>query len=209
MKAENFFSDPEKSRISAAIEEVEAGSAGEIAVMVVDGSDTYPESRILAGVLLGGLLGLIITHRFFDQSLWLFMPLASAMMVVIGWGIGFTPVIRRFFVPVERMEERVRTRALQAFYEKGLHRTREGTAVLFFISLFEHKVWILADEGIYRQIQPETLQEFARDMSEAIKRRQAAEVLCREIGSLGKILARHFPRRPDDINEVGNEVLIG
>jgi putative membrane protein len=209
MKAETFFSATEKNQISAAIEEVEVKTAGEIAVMVVDASDTYPEGRILAGVLLGGLLGLIVTDRFFGASLWLFVPLAAMLAVLIGWSIRFMPAIERFFIPMSRLDEQVQARALQAFYEQGLHRTRGATAVLFFVSLFEHKVWILADEGIYRKIRPEKLQAFAWDMAKGIRGHQAAEVLCREIGNIGEVLAHHFPSRPDDTNELSNEVLTG
>jgi putative membrane protein len=206
-KAETFFSDSEKARISAAIEEVEAKTAGEIAVMVVDASDTYPEGGILAGVLLGGLLGLIVADRFFGESLWLFVPLAALLAVLIGWSSRFAPAVQRFFIPMRRLEERVQARALQAFYEEGLYLTPDGTAVLFFISLFEHKVWILADKGIYREIRPETLQAFAWDMAKGIRGHQAAEVLCSEIGKIGEVLAHHFPRRPDDTNELSNAVL--
>ena len=73
MKAEQFFTSKEKAEIAAAISEVEKNTAGEIAVMVVDRSDSYPESNILAGFILGGLLSLIITEIFFGDSLTWFM----------------------------------------------------------------------------------------------------------------------------------------
>jgi putative membrane protein len=207
MKAETFFSEAEKGRISAAIEEVEKTTAGEIAVMVVDASDTYPEGRLLAGALVGGLLALALTDLFFADSLWFFVPLAVLLSISVAWGSRFFPAGQRLFVPESRIEARVQSRALQAFYEKGLYRTRDSTGVLFFISLFEHKVWILADKGIYDKIKPETLQAHARDMARGIKSHRAAEVLCGEIGKVGEILARHFPIRPDDTNELSNEVL--
>jgi uncharacterized membrane protein len=47
MKAENFFSARENAEIAAAIKEVEKNTTGEIAVMVVDESDSYPEGNIL------------------------------------------------------------------------------------------------------------------------------------------------------------------
>jgi putative membrane protein len=209
MKAERLFSEAEKVRISAAIGAVEKTTAGEIAVMVVDGSDTYPEGRILAGVLPGGLLALAATDLFFADSLWLFVPLAVLLAGLIGWAVRFLPAVHRLFVPANRLEARVQARALQAFYEEGLYKTKEATGVLFFISLFEHTVWILADKGIYEKIEPETLQAYARDMAQSIRGHRAAEVLCREIGNVGEILARHFPPRPDDTDELSNRVLIG
>lgn len=152
MKAETFFTQEENETISETIREVETRTAGEVAVMVVDRSDTYPEARIMVGLLLGGLLSLIITDLFFNDSLWIFVPLTAILAFILGGGSGFVPAALRFFVPAGRMEERVQERALRAFYEKGLYKTRDNTGVLFFISLLEHRIWLLADEGIYSKI---------------------------------------------------------
>ncbi|MDA8163946.1 MAG: hypothetical protein M0017_02780 [Desulfobacteraceae bacterium] len=209
MKAERLFSEADKARISATIEAVEKTTAGEIAVMVVDASDTYPEGRVLAGVLLGGLAALAAADRLFADSLWHFVPLAAPLAWLTGWASRFLPAVHRLFVPETRLEARVQARALRAFYEKGLYKTREATGVLFFISLFEHKVWILADKGIYEKIKPETLQAHAREIANGIGGRRGAEVLCREIGKVGEVLARHFPVRPDDTDELSNNVIIG
>ncbi|HSH12815.1 MAG TPA: hypothetical protein VLA15_03675, partial [Desulfurivibrionaceae bacterium] len=61
MKAEEFFSAQDKERIAEAVRQVELRTSGEVAVVVVDESDTYPEGRLLAGGVLGGLLALAVT----------------------------------------------------------------------------------------------------------------------------------------------------
>ena len=177
--------------------------------MVVDQSDNYPEGRLLAGVLLGGLLALAVTDRWFADSLWIFLPLAAAFSLCIGGVMGHLPAIRRLFVHRARMQARVRERALQAFYQHGLYRTREGTGVLVFISLLERLVWILADQGIYAKISQDTLQEHANGIARGVKEGHAAEALCQEIGRVGEVLAQHFPARPDDVNELSDRVIIG
>ncbi len=209
MKAETFFSAEEQKKIEAAIHEVESRTAGEVAVMVVDQSDTYPEARILAGVLLGSLLALAVTDLFFADSLWFFVPVAVVLAVFVGWGVKFLPQVFRFFIPVTRVEGRVQDRAVRAFYEKGLYLTRDDTGVLFFLSLFEHKVWILADKGIYSKISQEKLQEYAVDIAIGVKEGRAAEVLGTEIKKVGDILAENFPIKPDDINEISNKIIVG
>jgi len=206
MKAETFFTQKENETITETIREVETRTAGEVAVMVVDRSDTYPEARIMTGILLGGLLALIITDRFFHDSLWIFVPLTTILAFILGWGAKFVPAALRFFVPAARLESRVQERALRAFYEKGLYKTQDDTGVLFFISLFEHRVWILADEGIYSKIAQADLQEYAWDIARGVKSGTAAAALCREIQNIGAVLAEHFPIKPDDINELSNKV---
>lgn len=209
MKADTFFTPEEKENIARTIGEVEKKTSGEVAVMVVDASDSYPESPILSGILIGGLVALLVTDLVFDDSLWIFLPLATVFSFVFGWGANTLPMVKRFFIPKTRLEEEVRQRAVQAFYDKGLYKTIDNTGVLFFISLLEHRAWILADTGIYTKISQEILQEFAVDIATGIKEDRAAEALCRQITKVGEVLAEHFPIKEDDINELPNQVFTG
>lgn len=208
MQAATFFNPAQNAAIAAAIAEVETSTSGEVAVMVVDQSDTYPESLVLAGILLGGLSATVVADLWFADSLWTFLPMATGFSLLIGWGVGQWPALKRFFITRARLEHMVREQAVQSFYEKGLYKTRDATGVLFFISLFEHRVWILADQGIYEKISRQTLQEHAVAIAHGIKHGAAASALCRAIGRVGEILSQHFPVRPDDTDELSNEVLL-
>jgi putative membrane protein len=209
MNAETFFTEAEKQRIAATITGVEKATSGEVATMVVAASDTYPEATLLAGFSIGGLSALLITDLFLNDSLGYFVPLMVASTILIGGLTKIFPPLLRLFIPESRKETRVAERALRAFYEKKLHATRDNTGVLFFISLLERKVWILADSGIYQKIPQETLLAHATDIASGIKQGQACNALCRQIETVGVILARHFPIKPDDTNELSNQVFTG
>ncbi len=207
MKADDFFTPEEKDTIAATIRDVEKNTAGEVAVMVVDTSDTYPESPLLAGVVLGALAALLVTDLFFNDSLWVFIPLTACSALFFNWLTNKIPMLKRFFIATGRIEEEVEQRAIQAFYEKGLYKTRDKSGVLILLSLLEHKVWILADKGIYSKIPRETLDSHAGAIARGIKDKQAAQALCREISGIGTILSTHFPVREDDTNELPDQVL--
>ena len=209
MKSKEFFSEVENGEITRTIQEVELQTSGEVAVMVVEQSDSYPESRILAGVIMGSLLALGVTDFLLDDSLWKFLPLAAIFSLLIAWLTDYLPLVKRFFVPGTRLEEMVREQAVQGFFEQGLYKTRDATGVLFFISLFERRVWVLADQGINEKISQESLQAHAADIATGIRDGRAAEALCREIRGVGKVLAQHFPVRDDDINELPDQVMHG
>jgi putative membrane protein len=49
----------------------------------------------------------------------------------------------------------------------------------------------------------------ANDIAVGIKQGQACNALCRQIEAVGVILARHFPIKPDDTNELSNQVFTG
>jgi len=208
-QAETFFTETEKRQIAATIAGVEKTTSGEVVAMVVAASDTYPEASLLAGLTIGGLAALLVTDFFLADSLGYFVPLLTCGVIGFGSLAKIFPPLLRLFIPGRRLETRVAERALRAFYEKKLHATRDNTGVLFFISLLERKVWILADSGIYQKISQDALMAHANEIAAGIKQGQACNALCREIEAVGVILTRHFPIKSDDTNELSNELITG
>jgi putative membrane protein len=115
--------------------------------------------------------------------------------------------VKRFFIGIGRREEAVRLRAERAFFEKGLYRTKRNTGVLFFLSLLERKVWILADKGIYEKMDQETLNRYANLVSSGIREGRACYALSQAIQEIGVLLSRHFPITSDDTDELPDEVM--
>jgi putative membrane protein len=101
----------------------------------------------------------------------------------------------------------VKERALKAFYEKGLYKTKQNTGVLFFISILERKVWVLADKGIHEKIKQVTLNKFARLVAQGIRDGRACDALIEAIREAGELLAQHYPIQPGDINELPDEII--
>jgi putative membrane protein len=107
----------------------------------------------------------------------------------------------------KRMVLAVRERAVRAFYERGLYRTRDENGILIFISLLERKVWILGDRGVNRLIPHDTWEAYARELSEGIRGGRTCDALCRVIDGCGRVLTESFPRKEDDTNELPDEMI--
>jgi len=206
-KSERFFTAEEKGRLKTATHEAESRTIGEIVVMVVDHSDHYIEAEVLGSVLLGSLLSLILTVLFFDSSLWFYIPLSFIFFFPCWFLLIKVEVLKRAFIGIRRKEEAVRLRAERAFFERGLYRTRKNTGVLFFLSLLERKVWVLADKGIYKKMNQETLNRFANEVSRGIKEGRACDALSKAIQEIGVHLAKHFPITSDNANELPDDVM--
>jgi putative membrane protein len=206
-RAEEFFSKDEKKRIEETAAAVEKKTIGEVVVMVSGRSDRYADAEVIGGVLGGSLLALIVTELFFHASLWYFIPISLVAFFPFRLISRKFPALTASFVGIARREQAVRHRAVRAFYERGLHRTKHQTGVLFFISLFEHKVWILADKGIHEKIGQETLNKFAAKVSAGIRDGRACDALCEAITEAGDLFAAHFPVTPDDTNELPDHVI--
>lgn len=202
-----FFTKEEREKISLCTREVESRTAGEIAVMVVERSERYKDAEVAGGFLAGGLLALVLTVFYFHSSLWWYVFLNFICFIPGFLLFRKFAILKSAFVGPRRREEAVRERALRAFYEKGLYRTKDKTGVLFFLSLLERKVWVLADKGIHEKITQERLNKFAAKVSKGMSSGQGCESLCEAIHEAGDLLAKHFPKKADDIDELPNDVL--
>lgn len=226
-----MFSQEEHDRIKTAVAAAEAATAGEIAVMVVDRSERYREAEVLGSMLLALALAVLaeltiaaaIIHGvtggwgsgashlvvmvLSSASLWRCLPLAVLLYFVSRWLFRRWERLKLPFISPRRREEAVRDHAVRAFYERGLYKTRDETGVLIFISLLEHKVWILGDRGINRLIEPGQWQSLAAELANGLKTGTACTALCSVIGQCGALLARYFPRKHDDTNELADGVL--
>ncbi|OGP78733.1 MAG: hypothetical protein A2V86_17135 [Deltaproteobacteria bacterium RBG_16_49_23] len=206
-KADRFFTAEEKERLQATTHEVESRTIGEIVVMVIDRSSPYIEAEILGGILLGSLLSLILTLLFFHASVWSYIPLSFFFFFPCRSLLERMDGLKKLFVGRKRKEEAVRLRAERAFFEKGLYKTKKNTGVLFFLSLLERKVWVLADKGIYEKMNQETLNQYALGVSKGIREGRACDALCQAIQEIGVLLSNHFPITPDDTDELSNAVM--
>lgn len=207
VKAEKFFNNEERERITKTIREVESRTIGEVAVMVVDSSDHYIEAEILGGIFLGSLVSLLLTFLYLHSSVWAYISLSFILFFPSRYLFSKVTVLKTAFMGIKRKETAVMQRAVRAFYEKGLYKTKKNTGVLFFLSLLERKVWVLADKGIYEHIKQETLNRFAQTVSMGIKEYRACDALCEAMREAGELLASHFPITPDDVDELSDEVM--
>ena len=206
-KAHRFFSPEEKERLKTMTREAESRTIGEIVVIVVDRSDHYIEAEVLGSVLLGSLLSLILTVLFFHSSIWSYIPLTFIFFFPCWFLFIRVEALKKLFIGIRKKEETVRLRAERAFFEKGLYRTKKNTGVLFFLSLLERKVWVLADKGIHEKMDQGTLDRFANEVSRGIKEGRACDALSKAIQEIGALLSQHFPITPDDTDELPDEVI--
>jgi putative membrane protein len=232
-KSATFFSDEEKNRIEKAIQKVEAKSSGEIVAMVVDQSGHYRDTELLAGIIMSAAASVFpadlifayssnILARFLPSLAWASsVPVHARFMAGLAVFIMLTIVLafparavvsrisalRKFFISDGRMERETRDRAIRAFHEKGLSNTRDATGVLFLVSVFERKVYVLADHGIYSKISQSVLDRYAASVARGIAKKRGCDALVEAIDAMGADLAAHFPVKPDDINELADRVL--
>jgi putative membrane protein len=107
----------------------------------------------------------------------------------------------------DRITEAVHLRSLAAFTAQGLHYTKAHTGILILASLLEHRVEVLADKGINEKVAAGTWNEVVQTLTAGLKSGNACDAYCKAIERCGEILAQHFPRQPDDKDELANKLV--
>ena len=97
-------------------------------------------------------------------------------------------------------------RAIRRFRMLGMDRTRERNGVLIYVATTARRFRILGDVAIHEKCGPEFWKEVAGAMEEHFRRGEFTEGVVRGIERVGEVLARHFPRRSDDANELPDQV---
>lgn len=205
--ADQFFTEEQKQQIVEATRQAESRSAGEIVVLVADGGRRYYDIEAVSAVGVSAVISLVVVATVFHFSFWHWLVLSTLVFPFSFLFFARAQTITLGLVPHWRREKAVRDGALRAFYEHGLHKTKRQTGVLFYISLIERRVNVLADKGIHDKITQQVLERHASDVAAGIKAGRACEAVVHAITEIGEVLAAHFPRSPDEVNELPDLVL--
>ncbi len=213
--AEKFLSKQDREKIENAVREAEKNTSGEIVPMVVSRSYHYPLSDVIGGIVFAFPLSLILTYFIGgwlwigDFNLWLFLGIIAVLFIIFHQIIKRSSGLKRLFISDREMDEEVEEAAITSFFGEGLYRTRDETGILVFISIFEHKVWVLADRGINEKVKKGQWDEIVSMIINGIKNNNQAEAISKAIDEMGRILKEHFPIKADDTDELRNLVVEG
>ena len=92
--------------------------------------------------------------------------------------------------------------AEKKFIELGMQKTAERNAILILVAPRAQKFAVVGDEGVYQKCDAEFWQEMVEAMRGHFRREEFTDALVEAIESAGQLLARCFPRQPDDRNEL-------
>ena len=134
-------------------------------------------------------------------------------VIIAGFALGAAaatrfPALKLPFVPKKEMELEVERAAAHAFRRFRLGRTRDGTGILIYVSLLERRVRVEGGGAIVDKLSHRDWEQVCAAAIDGLGAGRPAEGLARAIEAAGQLLARHFPARPDDLNELKNELCL-
>jgi uncharacterized membrane protein len=100
-------------------------------------------------------------------------------------------------------------RARQVFAALGMHRTAHRSGVLVYLAIEDRKVAIVGDEGIHGRVGDDYWTGVRDRMVERLRAGVIRGAVIGAVTEVGATLARFFPRRPDDVDELPDDVSLG
>jgi putative membrane protein len=225
---DEILSRPDQLRIAEAVRAAEASTVGEIRCVLAPRIEPDRPAPVLAWAagaalllpafgLLAGLRPELLTRLFGGWSvghaaaqdgailsaLLVYLALQAAVFALAAAVLSIPP-IRALLPTGESPAERVRRAAMDFFLSSDLRATEGRTGVLIFAALAEHRVEVIADEGVHARAPKGAWDIVVTDLVAGLRAGAIADGFVSAVGRAGAILAEHAPRGPEssDRNEL-------
>jgi putative membrane protein len=215
--AQNFFTPAEQDQIRSAVARVEEQSHGEIVPVVIDQASSYSLTTARSAFLLTmSLTALTLWIMPATEQMHLFwqLPLGCTLCFFIFYFmLGQLPDLKRILLSKNEVDLAMEAKVFEKFTRHGIYKTRERSGVLILISLLEHRVEVLADEGINARVNEGEWQKVVDEIASGLKQGNACTGVCRAIARCETLLVEHFPHSQAsadaDTNELPNLIMSG
>lgn len=201
------FTDADRQKITAAIHAAEKRTSGEFVAVVARASDRYIAGALLwaAGLalLLPGVLLLLPLHMRFLHI----YQLQLLLFILISLVLEFVPALHMALVPRPVKHRRASQLAHAQFFEQGVHLTREHSGVMFFVSLAERYVEIVADKGIHEKLGEARWREIVTAFVSHVRSGAVTEGFVAAISACGAAMAEHYPVKSGDTDELSDGLI--
>jgi uncharacterized membrane protein len=97
-------------------------------------------------------------------------------------------------------------RAVAIFERLGMHRTDLRAGVLVYVAVTDRKLAVIGDAGIHTCVGQTYWDGLVARVLAHLRQERPREGLVDAVRAIGDALAAHFPRRPDDRNELSDRV---
>jgi uncharacterized membrane protein len=111
-------------------------------------------------------------------------------------------------LPVHFLTKKTRIRAEALFAELGVWNTENNSGVLVYVEVVDRRIEIVADRGIAVSVAQAEWDAICREMQDAFARRAFLDGSLAGIRKITALLARHFPPRGQNPNELTDKPVV-
>ncbi len=210
-----YLTNEQDDQIKSCARNLETRTGVEFMAALVGKCDHYPEIPWKAFALGAAFSALATVFYHLLQPTW---DSALAPLFTLTWVLGagilfalltpFWPALARLFLDAQRAESESRQYAQGLFLEQSLFGTRQRTAILLLIGLFERRVVLLPDSGVQSRLRPGQLETVIHQMVPHLRRGDHFQALVQGIGLIEKMLIEAgFSGDTDAPDQIPNELI--
>ncbi len=198
-----LLSAAEIQKIEQAVAIAERGTSGEIIPML---ARRTTEDDSVTFKLLTLFFSLSPMMLWQTPSSWEALAGFFAVSLLLSWLLAKTSWVYRVFS--RWIDPQVWQRAELEFWRGRFVHTEKRTGILIFVSLFEHRVVVLADQGISKKLSQDTWDNVVSLLLAQIKKGDLAQGFVDAVQECGRLLSQHFPAETSNANELSNKLRI-
>ncbi len=191
--ARSPLSPAEHQRVDAALGAAERRTGAHFALAVVSASDRYALFPIAWAAVLAlsatGVLALMKPALTIGEGFFIDAGLFILLSVILDWR-----PLRLRVVPAAIKRNHARALAHREFASRILANAQHRNGVLFFVSLGERYVEVLADRETHARVAPGTWEKLVAEFIAAVKGDRLADGFVVAIETCGAVLGEHYPR---------------
>lgn len=147
-----------------------------------------------------------LVYHFFDDDD--FLRISNKISEIELITAGEVRVSIKEYKTFSERNSSIKDLAEKEFYRLNMQETRDKTGILLYFLLGERKFFILADKGINEKVKQDVWNDVSVKIQENFKNGYFSKGIIEGIEDVGKLLSKHFPIKPDDVNELTNKVVI-
>ncbi|KAB7884690.1 TPM domain-containing protein [Poseidonibacter ostreae] len=201
-----YLNDKQKQEISKEIEKLELQSSAELVAVVTKRSASYKYISSLLSISFLALLSIIFVF-FTEISSFILLQIQLFVFILLYLLFEKFDNIIMLILPKAYKYSIAKEYANKQFSNLGLNRTKTNQALMFFVSLDEKYVEIIADETISSKISNEYFQEIVDAFILDVKNNQLSKGYLKAIQACSEKLIKEFPIQVNDENELANDVI--
>ncbi|MGO4711386.1 TPM domain-containing protein [Bradyrhizobium sp. 2TAF24] len=200
------LSEHDRDRIGQAIRAAEAQTSGEIVcVLARMSADATALPVFLAAVVALALPWLLIAVTALPVQRILVLQIALFILLMLVLCI---PRVRVALMPRRARRAVAHRVAMEQFVIRGIARKTDRSGVLIFVSLAEHYVRIIADDGIAAKVPQAEWQGAVNALVSHLRNGQVGDGFIAAIEACGGKLAEHFPRTAASRSELPDRIYL-
>jgi len=214
-----LITDEQQQEVEKAVAEAEKRTSAEIVCAVATESGRYDRAESLVGLLFAlGVLGIAsLLARgapdspdswTVDRGLafhWQFLAVLGGF-VAGSFVASYVHFLRRLFVLRRHMEVETDRSASKVFVERRLRSTRDAGGLLLYVSAFERRAVVLADDGVLSRVGQPFLDTLRDTAIANLKQGKRSEAFLETVSLATEKLAEVLPNQ-DTEDELPNNLL--